>query len=315
MDDHLVAMRLGRSGGTEMTNTQCLMIDPTNARQSRGIWARAVARRVLEPRLADVVPAVAQVPGAVAAAPTQTPRLEEMYAELALRTAGLLEQQHALLDSLERDETEPGRLDQLFAIDHLIAQARRHADSLRLLADGSAGRPPVELTIDDVLHAAASSVRDYPRVRIEVTVAQQVTAAASADVVHLITETLDQALAASTDSAVVVTTAREGEALRIEIVHQGASHESPRSTSSHLVDRLAQRHGVRLDLRSEPNGASVVTIVVPASALVDVPQMTDLSVMDPDLDEWRAPVLPLPPPAAPRHRREDALEALARRSG
>ncbi len=299
-----------------MTNTQCLMIDPTNARQSRGIWARAVARRVLEPRLADPVAAVAEVPHEVAATSTQAPRLEEMYAELALRTAGLLEQQHALLDSLERDETEPGRLDQLFAIDHLIAQARRHADSLRLLADGSAGRPPVELTIDDVLHAAASSVRDYPRVRIEVTVAQQVTAAASADVVHLVTEILDQALSASADSAVVVTTAREGEALRLEIVHQGgAPHESPRSTSSHLVDRLAQRHGVRVDLRSEANGASVATIVVPASALVDVPEATDPLVDAPDLEEWRAPVLPLPPPVAPRHRREDAPEGLARRSG
>ncbi len=296
-----------------MTNTQCLMIDPTNARQSRGIWARAVARRVLEPRLADLSPAVAVVP--VVAAPTaQAPRLEEMYAELALRTAGLLEQQHALLDSLERDETDPGRLDQLFAIDHLIAQARRHADSLRLLTDGSAGRPLVELTIDDVLHAAASSVADYPRVRIEVTVAQHVTAAASADVVHLVTETLDQALAAS-DSAVVVTTTREGEALRIEVVHQGAPQESPRSTSSHLVDRLAQRHGVRVDLRSEPNGASVVSIVVPASALVELPQAAGLPVDTQDLDEWRAPVLPLAPPAAPRHRREDALEGLARRSG
>ncbi|MGA8247159.1 MAG: ATP-binding protein, partial [Nocardioides sp.] len=254
------------------------MIDPTNARQSRGIWARAVARRVLDPRIADAAPVQAEV-----AAPTaRAPRLEEMYAELALRTAGLLEQQHALLDSLERDETEPGRLDQLFAIDHLIAQARRHADSLRLLTDGSAGRPCAELTVDDVLHAAASSVQDYPRVHIEVTVAQHVTAAASADMVHLVTEMLDQALTASTDSAVVVTTAREGEALRIEILHQGGPQDSRQSTSSHLVDLLAQRHGVRVDLRSEPNGASVVSIVVPASALVELPQATAMLVDAPD---------------------------------
>jgi hypothetical protein len=296
-----------------MTNTQCLMIDPTNARQSRGIWARAVARRVLEPRLGDVAPV--QVTDVAAAPTAHAPRLEEMYAELALKTAGLLEQQHALLDSLERDETEPGRLDQLFAIDHLIAQARRHADSLRLLTDGSAGRPRTELTVDDVLHAAASSVQDYPRVRIEVTVAQQVSAGASADVVHLVTETLDRALAASTDSVVVVTTAREGEALRIEVLHEGASQDARQSTSTHLVDLLAQRHGVRVDVRTEPDGASVDSIVVPASALVEPPQTTGLRGEAPDLDEWRAPVLPLAPPAAPRHRREDAVEGMARRSG
>jgi hypothetical protein len=299
-----------------MTNTQCLMIDPTNARQSRGIWARAVARRVPEPRIAELAPAVAAVPETVDASPARAPRLEEMYAELALRTAGLLEQQHVLLDSLERDETEPARLDQLFAIDHLIAQARRHADSLRLLTDGSTGRATAELTVDDVLHAAASSVHDYPRVRIEVTVARRVTAAASADVVHLVTETLDEALAASTDSAVVVTTVREGEAVRLEVLHRGASPESPQqSTSSHLIDLLAQRHGVRVDLRSEPNGASVVSIVVPASALVPLPQATGLLVEAPDLDEWRAPVLPLAQPVAPRHRRDEAVEDLARRSG
>jgi hypothetical protein len=303
-----------------MTNTQCLMIDPTNARQSRGIWARAVARRVVEPFLADVAPVVTDVPKVAATPSAHAPRLEDMYADLALRTAALLEQQHALLDSLERDETDPGRLDQLFAIDHLIAQARRHADSLRLLADGSAGRPAVELTIDDVLHAAASSVQDYPRVRIEVTVPHMVTAAASGDVVHLVTETLDQALSASTDSAVVVTTTREGGAVRIEVHHHGAAQVSSPSTSSHLVERLAQRHGVRVDLRSETNGASVVSIVLPASALVELPQATGLLVEAPGLDEWRAPVLPLAPPAAarpatPRHRREDGLEDLARRSG
>lgn len=276
--------------------------------------------------LADLAPTraalseLSEVPELAAAPSSPAPRLEEMYAELALRTAGLLEQQHLLLDSLERDETDPGRLDQLFAIDHLIAQARRHADSLRLLADGSAGRTPEELTLDDVLHAAASSIQDYPRVRIEVTVPQRVTATASADVVHLVTETLDQALAASADSAVVVTTVREGESLRIEVRHQRASQESPHATSSHLVDQLAQRHGVRVDLSSDPSGASVVSIVLPASALVGLPQVSGLLVEAPDLDEWRAPVLPLAPPiavrpAAPRHRREDGLGDLARRSG
>jgi hypothetical protein len=247
-----------------------------------------------------------------------------MYAELAARTASLLEHQHVVLDSLERDEADPGRLDQLFALDHLIAQARRHADSLRLLAGGSTTRTSEELALDDVLHAAASSVQDYPRVRIAGTVPQRVTAAAAADVVHLLTEILDEALAASTESVVLVTSTHEGEALRIEVYHQGGPAASQRPTSSHLVHLLAQRHGVRLDLRDDPNGASVVSIVLPASALVEMEpqQATGFLVEAHDLDEWRAPVLPLAPSiaaqsklAAPRHRRDDGLEELARRSG
>lgn len=308
-----------------MTNTQCLMIDPTATRQSRGIWARAVARRVVQPSAVEVVTAAAAVPAtpeAPAATAPQAPSVEEMYAELALRTAGLLERQHVLLDSLEREETDPGRLDQLFALDHVIAQARRHAGSLRLLAGGPAVRAAEELSLDDVLHAAASSVQDYPRVRIEVSVAQRVTAAAAADVVHLITETLDQALALSTDSIVLVTTATQGEALRIEVHHQGGSQEA-QAISTHLVARLSERHGVRVDVRSEPHGASLVSIVLPASALVALPKATSLLVDAPDLDEWRAPVLPLTQSAAaqarqggaPRHRREDGPEGLARRSG
>jgi hypothetical protein len=308
-----------------MTNTRCLTIDPTTTRQSRGIWARAVARKFVEPTLADVAPAVPAFPAEpeVEAAPSaQAPALEQMYAELAMRTARLLEHQHVVLDSLERDEADPGRLDQLFALDHLIAQARRHADSLRLLAGGSTGRTSEELSLDDVLHAAASSVQDYPRVRIAGTVPQRVTAAVSADVVHLLTEILDEALAASPESIVLVTTTHEGEALRIEVYHQSGSQPSLQATSSHLVDLLAQRHGVRVDLRKDPNGSSVVALLLPASALVELPQATCFMVEAPDLDEWRAPVLPLAPPAAaqstlasPRHRREDGLEELARRSG
>jgi hypothetical protein len=82
-----------------------------------------------------------------------------------------------------------------------------------------------------------------------------------------------------------------------------------------VVDLLAQRHGVRVDLRSEPDGASVVSIVVPASALEELPQATGLLVEAPELDEWLAPVLPLASPAAPRHRRDDATGGQTRRSG
>jgi hypothetical protein len=302
-----------------MTNAQLVLTPRSTARPTFGLWARAVARRALESPQVDVTPVVRETSAAPVQPLVAEPKSpEEMYAELALRTSTLLEHQHALLDSLERDETDPGRLDQLFALDHLIAQSRRYADSLRVLAGETSLRAPEVLSLDDVLHAAASSVQDYPRVRIHATVAQLVTAAASVDVIQLVTESLDQALAAAGGAVVSVVTAREGESLRIGIHHPTLTPTAPSATAVHLVEQLAARHGIHVERLTGSQGESVVCLTLPPSALAAAPEVAETSETT-ENDEWRAPVVALAEESecgSPRHRRDDdSHHELARRSG
>jgi hypothetical protein len=250
------------------------------------------------------------------------PCANDVYLEVGRLTASLLESQQVLLDSLERDELDPDRLEQLFALDHLAALVRRQADTLCALADGPTVRSPEELSLDDLLHAAESSVPDYRRVEIEPPARGRVAAAVAGDMVHLITEVLDLALVTSGDR-VFVSSRIVGEVAVIG-VRDGGPVPAPEEldaalavriprpeglpTSARLlvIERLAQRHDVRVDLRPGPHGGMVGSIVLPSATLVAVPEETGAPEVDDD-SAW-ATVVTLAKadatPPSPRHRRE-----------
>ena len=91
-----------------------------------------------------------------------------MFVTLSRRNTTLVNQQLALIESLEQDEEDPQRLEQLFALDHLATRMRRTAESLVILG-GTSGRAASfeELSVSDIVHAAVSEVQDYQRVRID----------------------------------------------------------------------------------------------------------------------------------------------------
>jgi hypothetical protein len=258
-------------------------------------------------------------------------RPDEVYLELGRLTAGLLEAQQVLLDSLERDEPDPDRLRQLFELDHLMAQVRRQADSVCVLAEGSTVRRPEELSLDDVLHAAESSVCDYRRVEIEQPASGRVVAAAAAEVVHLITEVLDLALVTSV-GRVLVSSRVVGEVAVIGV--RGAETEPEtdavpadqaprakglsRSARLRLINRLASRHDVRVDLRPGTDGAIVGSIVLPSTTLVATPAVQKRAVVV-HATPVRVAVVPLAkaasaPSLLPRHRRSGPPQGLVRRA-
>ena len=58
-----------------------------------------------------------------------------MFVTLSRRNTSLINQQLGLIETLEKDEEDPQRLESLFRLDHLAARMRRTADSLLILAD------------------------------------------------------------------------------------------------------------------------------------------------------------------------------------
>ncbi len=120
----------------------------------------------------------------------------EMFVTLSRRNTSLINQQLGLIERLEKDEEDPRRLESLFRLDHLASRMRRTADSLMVLADAptQAGDRHA-LTVTDVLQAAIAGVQDYQRVQIDSPPSRRGSAPPPrADVVHLLTELVDNAL-------------------------------------------------------------------------------------------------------------------------
>ncbi|MDP9133441.1 MAG: nitrate- and nitrite sensing domain-containing protein, partial [Actinomycetota bacterium] len=117
-----------------------------------------------------------------------------MFVNLARRSQVLVERQLELLDDLEREESDPDQLDNLFKLDHLAARMRRNDDSLLVLAGSEATRrwsDPVALPA--VVLAAVAEIEHYPRVRHEAIDPVHVVGHAVADLVHLLAELLENA--------------------------------------------------------------------------------------------------------------------------
>ena len=122
----------------------------------------------------------------------------EMFVTLSRRNTSLINQQLGLIETLEKDEEDPKRLESLFRLDHLASRMRRTADSLNVLADApAASSDPHGLSVSDVLQAALAGVQEYQRVQIDADATERVAGAASSDTVHLVTELIDNALAYS----------------------------------------------------------------------------------------------------------------------
>ena len=217
-----------------------------------------------------------------------------MFVTLSRRSNSLVNQQLAQIERLEHDEEDPKRLESLFRLDHLASRMRRTADSLLILADApnrAAGQ--FSLTVGEALQAATSAVQDYQRVQILSNLSTRVGDEAAADVVHLLTELVDNALTYSppgepvrlaaklgangvtitvTDSGLGVPPA-ELEVLNRDLEHGAeATPDTARRMGLFVVSRLAERHGIVAHLSRNPGGGMTATVLLPTSVLPDLPQ-------------------------------------------
>ncbi|WP_328848592.1 nitrate- and nitrite sensing domain-containing protein [Micromonospora zamorensis] len=211
-----------------------------------------------------------------------------MFVNLARRSQVLVERQLELLDDLEREESDPDQLENLFKLDHLAARMRRNDESLLVLAGTDSTRRwnrPVGLGA--VLLAAAAEIEQYQRVRIEAVADVHMVGHAVGELVHLLAELLENATAFSRPDTSVVVTARvdSGGAL-IEIADRGlgmsptalaeanAVLATPPAADVAAVERmglfvvshLASRLGVRVRL-DDHQGGLVARLALPAVLL------------------------------------------------
>ncbi|HJR37260.1 MAG TPA: ATP-binding protein [Nocardioidaceae bacterium] len=245
-------------------------------------------------------------------------QVSQMFVTLSRRNTSLINQQLGLIERLERDEEDPKRLESLFRLDHLAARMRRTADSLLILADAPTATAGVEgLTVSDALQAATSGVQDYQRVRIRSANPMKIDDDAAADVVHLLTELVDNALTYSppnstvtigsraTDEGVVIDIADAGLGMaadQLAKVNQtlGSGGEVTPDTARRMglfvVSRLSQRHGLSTSLRSNDEGGTTATVTLPVAILPELaapatpePRVTTLVPVPTKASKNRAP--------------------------
>ncbi len=215
----------------------------------------------------------------------------QMFGHIGRRTQNLVARQIALIDWLEREESDPARLQQLYRLDHVSSRLRRNAQSLVVLSGGDGANPHLSpLPLGDVVRLALGEIEDYNRVDVDVASELVVGPAAISDLVLILAELMENATAFSPPQTRVTVT---GQALphgaaRIVIVDHGLglspermAEENTRLTRPERLDltptevlglfvvgRLARRQGVEVTLLATQGGGVTAAVGLPTEALI-----------------------------------------------
>ncbi|MBB1244004.1 nitrate- and nitrite sensing domain-containing protein [Streptomyces durbertensis] len=208
-----------------------------------------------------------------------------IFTNLSSRNQGLIERQLDLITNLENNEADPDQLENLFKLDHLATRMRRNGENLLVLAGEEPGRrwtQPVPLV--DVMRAAASEVESYERIEISGVPESEIHGAVVNDLVHLLAELLENATSFSSpqtnvkvtatrlpDGRVMIEIHDKGIGLTAEdfadINHKLADPPTVDAAISqrmglYVVGRLADRHGIRVQLRPSGEQAGTTSLVM-----------------------------------------------------
>ncbi|MEU3466262.1 nitrate- and nitrite sensing domain-containing protein [Streptomyces sp. NPDC006733] len=208
-----------------------------------------------------------------------------IFTNLSRRNQGLIQRQLTLITELENNEADPDQLENLFKMDHLATRMRRNGENLLVLAGEEPGRrwnQPVPLV--DVLRAAASEVEAYERIELVGIPETDIHGTAVTDLVHLLAELLENATTFSSPQTKVRVTATRLPDGRVMIeIHDkgiGLTAEDFADINHKLADpptvdvaisqrmglfvvgRLADRHGVRVQLRPSGEQAGTTSLVM-----------------------------------------------------
>jgi signal transduction histidine kinase len=232
---------------------------------------------------------------------------------LGLRSHALANRQLTLLDVIERGTSDPQTRAGLAAVGQLSTRMRRHADGLLALSGGSLARTDQgPLPVGDLIRAATADVDDGRRITVVSDSPDAVSATASADVLHLVAELVDNAVRHTPQLAeVTVRAGRVGRGLVVEVENDGPGFdlEGANALLAHppdiglavgdglgllVVARLAARHGISVNLRSSPTGGTTAIVLLPHAILV-ADEVRD-TIADGSLPRIDART---PPPVAP----------------
>jgi signal transduction histidine kinase len=212
-----------------------------------------------------------------------------MFLNLARRSQRLVDRQLELIDELEREEADPDALENFFKLDHLATRMRRNAEDLIVLSGAEPPRRWSEpVPLPQVVRGAVAEVEDYQRIELLPIDDVGVVGHAVADVIHLLAELLENATSFSppgTSVRVAGQPAATGYVVEIEDRGLGMSDEELLDANQRLanppvvdfavsrmlglfvVGRLAQRYGIRVQLRHSWYGGVTALVLVPSALL------------------------------------------------
>ncbi|MDY7084748.1 MAG: nitrate- and nitrite sensing domain-containing protein [Actinomycetota bacterium] len=249
----------------------------------------------------------------------------QMFAHVGRRTQNLVGRQLALIDNLERRETDSDRLSELYRLDHMSSRLRRNASSLVVLSGGAgANEHMAPLPLQDVVRLALGEIEDYTRVDVDVPEEIVVVPAVLADLTLLLAELMENATAFSPPHTRVVISANElrGGA-RLAIIDQGLgmpperlAEENARLTRRERLDlapsevlglfvvgRLARRHGIEVTLTETPGGGITAWVDLNPSHLIARVSNTHMQEIP--------PFPSVSTPAAPTHHTSEFAQVIA----
>lgn len=227
--------------------------------------------------------------------------INSMFVSLSRRSQDLVERQLNVLDRMEEHEQDPETLGGLFELDHLATRMRRNSENLLVLS-GQELDYPMEGSVaaEEVVGAALSEVEQYQRVRVRPSPEPSVSAEVAGDLVHVLSELLENATAYSPDDSEVSLVSRlvESGSWEMEITDWGAGMpdvelrrvnqrlveppaldvEVSRRMGLYVVARLSARHGFDVRLAHASTGGLCASVAVPAELVtVIVPESPSLA--------------------------------------
>ncbi|WP_228004532.1 nitrate- and nitrite sensing domain-containing protein [Amycolatopsis sp. YIM 10] len=268
---------------------------------------KAAAERAIDPVPVHTTEEIGQVARAFDVVNAQAVRLAAeqamlrenvngIFVNLSRRSQRLVERQLGVIDRLEADEQDPDHLASLFELDHLATRLRRNGESLLVLSGaGLAKSVPRPVPAADVIGAAVSEIEQYSRVEVGVIPDVAVQGLTIHDLVHVLAELLDNAAYFSEPETKVtvraVMTRRRALAIQVTDKGVGMSEDQINEANRRLADppdldvsvtrrmglyvvaRLAQRHGIEVQLRENEDidGGIIARVVVPPQLLTSMP--------------------------------------------
>jgi signal transduction histidine kinase len=221
----------------------------------------------------------------------------EMFGSVGRRVSNLTTRQLALIDAVERGETDPALLERLYSIDHIAVRLRRNADSLMLLAgirETVLDSGPTALT--NVVRAALGQIEGFQRVGLHARTEAMVEPDIIGDLTLMVAELLENAVSFSPAGSPVQVYVRDTSGLEAE--HSGGasivisdhglgmSAERLAEENARLIRRerldlmptkvlglfvvgtLARRWDVGVLLSRTPGGGMTAEVTVPSSLLL-----------------------------------------------
>ncbi|MFB7330432.1 ATP-binding protein [Streptomyces adustus] len=214
----------------------------------------------------------------------------EMFGNMGRRVSNLTTRQLALIDSVERGETDPALLEHLYSIDHIAVRLRRNADSLMLLAgirETVLASGPTALA--NVVRAALGQIEDFQRVELHAGTTVMVEPDLVGDLTLMVAELMENAVSFSPAGSPVEVTVHSGDTgATITIADHGLGMSAERLAEENgrlirrerldlvptkvlglfVVGTLARRWEVGVDLSRTRGGGVTAEVTIPSSLLL-----------------------------------------------